>query len=250
MNNISKRLKGRLGNVMFQLAHHLSTIKENEHLKCIYTNEQLEFLMELKQTFNLDISIQYSLKKPGMIEYFQSENFFNKDLIKKIFKPKKDININIPIDFNNTVGIHVRRGDYLLHSSIWTVQSKEWYEYAANKFFSAAINGIQYSFLIASDDLNWCKENLNRLPGKIIFLDKPLSSVKTMLLMSKCKHHIGSASSFSWWISWLREQIDSINVFPLKWYNTNFKPNTILTQEQICCINQMNEIVPNRWFKF
>ena len=244
---VDKKLKGRLGNVMFQIAHHFSNLKNDERLRCIYNKEQLGFLMQFRQIFDLDMDIKYTIKKINNVEYFQSEKCFNANLIRKIYRPKNDVNINDLTNFDNVVGIHVRRGDYILHNGIWVVQPKEWYLNAAYKFFST--KNMQYSFLVASDDINWCKENLTDLPGKVTFVERTLGSIQTMLLMSKCKHHIGSASSFSWWISWLGEKNDSVNVFPINWYNTKIMKTTVLPQEQIQCLEHVDEIIPNRWIK-
>ena len=46
------------------------------------------------------------------------------------------------------------------------------------------------------------------------------SSVEEIILMSKCKNHIISNSSFSWWGTWLCQKNDQINISPKKWDNT------------------------------
>ena len=121
------------------------------------------------------MDIKYTTRKINNVEYFQSEKCFNADLIRNLYRPNIDVDIDGLTNFDSMVGIHVRRGDYILHNGIWTVQPKEWYLNAAYEFFSA--KNMQHSFLVASDDINWCKENLTDLPGNVTFVERPLGSI-------------------------------------------------------------------------
>lgn len=61
-------------------------------------------------------------------------------------------------------------------------------------------------FFVFSDYPEWARRNL-RFPGKVTYVDERTGSnqdVVDLQLMAKCRHHIVSASTFSWWGAWLR----------------------------------------------
>lgn len=72
--------------------------------------------------------------------------------------------------------------------------------------------------IICSDDIEWCKNNLHI--ENAIFSDYK-DPIMDLSLLSMCKHHIGSCSTFSWWGAWLGEQKDSVNIFPPYWFRPN-----------------------------
>jgi hypothetical protein len=58
------------------------------------------------------------------------------------------------------------------------------------------------------------------------------TAAEEILLMSKCKHHVISNSTFSWWGAWLSNYNNNIVIAPRKWMNiqkdrfSNPCPNT------------------------
>lgn len=98
------------------------------------------------------------------------------------------------------VGIHVRRGDFLRQRNVkmgFTVAPKEYFSHAMD-FFNQRYGNVQY--FVASDDLSWCKVNLNAT--NIIF-----SSLKTpaedLAALVHVDHIIISTGTFSWWAGFL-----------------------------------------------
>lgn len=58
------------------------------------------------------------------------------------------------------------------------------------------------TFIVFSDDITWCKENINDKGNAIIF--SPFSNPgNDLALMSLCDHMIMSIGTFGWWGSWL-----------------------------------------------
>ena len=106
------------------------------------------------------------------------------------------------------VSVNVRRGDYLQYRNTHMVCDANYYLGAMAEFPGAR-------FYVISDDIAWCRRRLTGLPG-ISFLDSP-NYVATLAAMTLCRHHIGSASSFSWWGAWLSPP-GGRAIFPEDWY--------------------------------
>jgi hypothetical protein len=75
-------------------------------------------------------------------------------------------------------------------------------------------------FFIFSDDMAWCRENLNfSYPVTFVSHPDPVENYLDMYLMSKCCHHIIANSSYSWWGAWLNSNADKIVVAPHQWFS-------------------------------
>jgi hypothetical protein len=94
---------------------------------------------------------------------------------------------------------------------------------------SVSIIGEDKLYVIFSDDINWCKENLNFIKNKIFVTDN--LDYQDMYLMSMCKNNIIANSSFSWWGAWLNKNTNKKVVYPYIWFN--FGPDA----SQIGCEN-------------
>lgn len=167
--------------------------------------------------------------------YWQNHLYFDeyKDEIKRYFKFKDRLNDKTKelLDEirlkDNTVSLHVRRGDYL-YKKIYKGCGDINYYISAVKYILSHIPNPQ--FYIISDDIIWCKNNLNdyfdKQPVKYIDWNKGIESYQDMLIMSVCKHNIISNSSFSWWGAYLNEHNKNIVCAPKRWNNI-YAPDTI-----------------------
>ena len=94
-----------------------------------------------------------------------------------------------------TISLHVRRGDYLL-------PQHGLYKKLGVDYYDRALKHIKdftdYQLLIFSDDISWCKTNLNNLHNNISYIDGN-SDYIDLCMMSLCDHNIIANSSFSWW---------------------------------------------------
>tara|TARA_R110002020_G_scaffold265980_3_gene480819 strand:+ start:869 stop:1672 length:804 start_codon:yes stop_codon:yes gene_type:complete len=151
--------------------------------------------------------------------YFQSHKYFEhrRDMILKIFQPTKEINGYINqkyknfLEMENTVAVHVRRGDYLTPtlSQYHHTQDKDYYRRAMKEFPE------DYNFVFFSDDIEWCKVNFKEknfyfVEGEQDFID--------LYMMSKMKNNIIANSTFSWWGAWLNKNENKKVIMPTKWY--------------------------------
>ena len=137
---------------------------------------------------------------------FPDPNGKNKEMVQEILS-------------TNSVGIHIRRGDYLNHKDFKGICEIDYYRRAINDL---DINSEAYKFYIFSNDISWCKMHIEPLVGnheiKYVTQNCGYESFWDMYLMSNCRNLIIANSSFSWWAAFLNTNADRIYV-PTKWIN-------------------------------
>ena len=114
-----------------------------------------------------------------------------------------------------SASVHVRRGDFL-HVKSFQVCTETYY----NNAISYAIKNHSVSaFYVFSDDMDWCRKNLDFCGIKTIFVDWNIGtdSWQDMALMSLCRCNIIANSSFSWWAAWLNDNPDKKIIAPSIW---------------------------------
>lgn len=231
---------GRLGNQMFQFAaakaaalncsaafaipvenHELNkhfnlnckqySLQQNSHLinKLKIYNETI---------FNYDSKIESIGDGTDLAGYFQSEKYFKKieQEIRQDFNFKEDIKNNCVTYINlfkekhgkEIVSLHVRRTDYVNLQNFHPLCTAEYYNNAMQQFKDAV-------YLVFSDDITWCKENLKN--GNYIFSENK-TAAEDLCSMSLCDHNIIANSSFSWWGAWLNQNSNKKVVAPQRWF--------------------------------
>lgn len=245
------RLNGRLGNQMFMIANAYSQSLDNnasfiapkydvplsEYIDNIYRNINfsINYIDDLKNDETYDeiaTTFHYSQmeipKNKNIIfnGFFQSEKFFSSNSlkIKQLFSPTNEFitkyhNIFPFLQNNDTIAIHVRRGDYLYYPNHHPVISKEY----IFKSLDYIPNNPSTPIIIMSDDIEWCKEHI--FIKNAIFIEN-LSSWESLWLLSLCKHFIISNSTFSWWGSFLGETTDSVVICPDIWFGPEINYDT------------------------
>lgn len=150
---------------------------------------------------------------------WQSEKYFSgiKEKIRKAFtfQPMNDLK-NTELLKNirgcESVSIHVRRGDYLNHPTIYVDLSEGNYYHTAINYIKEHINNP--TWYVFSDDIDWCKNHLD-IKGAI-YVDHNIGNLSCydMYLMSMCEHNIIANSTFSWWGAWLNRNPNKIIISP------------------------------------
>ncbi len=137
-------------------------------------------------------------------------NDYNKILIKEISSQE-------------SVGIHVRRGDYLSEPDYMGICTLGYYKKGIDRLKEKEKD---YTFYIFSNDLTWCKENLEPLIKgyKVVYVteNKGKNSCWDMFLMTYCKNLIIANSSFSWWGAFLNKNAEDV-IAPSPWVNRDCK---------------------------
>lgn len=162
--------------------------------------------------------------------YWQSYQYFDscRDVILKEFTfPKISMEDKLNFELNerlnneeNSVGIHIRRGDYLKNWKYRGLCGVDYYQ----KAIAYILEHIKSpKFFLFSDDIDWVKENISPLLKgyDITFVNwnHSINSYKDMQLMAMCKNLIIANSSFSWWAAYLNQN-NPIVVAPEKWINS------------------------------
>lgn len=120
-----------------------------------------------------------------------------------------------------SVGIHVRRGDYLNEPEFKGICGINYYTEAIEAILQHSPN---CEFFIFSNDITWCKDNLvNLFKGAkytFVTVNKGAHSCWDMFLMTYCRNLIIANSSFSWWGAFLNKNADRVYA-PYPWLNRN-----------------------------
>ncbi len=146
--------------------------------------------------------------KPQLLNVFEhpEPNDYNHDLI-------------MQISSCNSVGIHIRRGDYLNEPEFRNICGVEYYKKGVEMVLS---DGDRHEFFIFSNDMQWCKENIEPLVGNSVIHyvtgNKGKNSCWDMFLMTYCNDLIIANSSFSWWGAFLNKKESRVYA-PDPWVN-------------------------------
>jgi len=259
---ISCFLQGGLGNQLFQISttlsfawdnniepvfnfstHHLplqgnkaNTYKDNlyRNLNPIEFPKYTKFSVYDEPNF-YHCNIPNHIKKNNYIlkGFFQSEKYFfhNRNKIIELFGSSKEIKNHIKKYENilkkNTCSVHIRRGDYIKFPKEHPILKMDYYRKSMGEF------NKNTKFLIFSDDIKWCKDNLKG--ADLIFIDEPKDYIN-LFLMSLCDNNIIANSSFSWWGAWLNENPNKKVIAPKNWFGINKKLD-------------IKDLIPNKWKK-
>ena len=239
---VFERLGGwGLGNSLFQIATTMGIANDNNtsfafpdvcNFRRVRYGENSEFKHELpwvdlKSLTNINRwgigDIKYvtppKFNNDTIIDgFFQSEKFFKhvrKDVV-ELFSIKDEIKNRLIGDYSELINeesctLHVRKGDSLLNPDM-NVLSLEYYEDAVSRFDDNT------TFVIFSDDIQWCKDNLTFIKNKTFINEK--SDFTELHLMSMFKNNIIANSTFSWWSAWLGDNNNVISPNPTNnWFS-------------------------------
>lgn len=158
--------------------------------------------------------------------YFQSERFFGTvaDELRSEFVPavrSRHAENTIVDQFGKqeSVALHVRRGDYVTDSRTLAVHGVCGIDYYRRAVQLILERIASPRFHLFSNDIVWALENLG-LPDDTLCVDWNSDEPEWDLhLMSRCRHHVIANSSFSWWGAWLATHENQMVICPEPWFN-------------------------------
>jgi hypothetical protein len=164
--------------------------------------------------YNIDVNKNWDLR--GLFHTYVYWDEYRKELLKEfefkssiLEKSKKYIS-SIP---GTKVSMHFRRTDYLQVSSLNLTQ-----KYYADAFSALNEKVSDFTTIVFSDDIEWCKENVI---GENIVYSENHSNYEDMCIMSLCDHNIIANSTFSWWGAYLNQNPDKIVICPYDYVGTD-----------------------------
>lgn len=128
----------------------------------------------------------------------------------------------------NSVGLHVRRGDFITKEHHHHVLPLEYYRKALSY-----LSDKKGQLFVFSDDIKWCQ---TQFPDAVIV---DMEDYLCLDLLRTCKHKIIANSTFSWWAAILGETENGITIAPSRWVLFD-------KQEEII---QTNKLIPSNWVR-
>ena len=198
--------------------------------KCKIIEENLVNYFEINESnVHSNFPLRKLFKQKFLLnDYFQGERYFSNinNEVNKLFEFNK-----LLLDENtralekeillsqNSVAIHVRRGDYLkpkLNEFHGTCEI-DYYKKAVELIIDKTISPKFYFF---SDDVNWVKSELaSYFINSTVVENSEKDNWVDMYLMSLCQHNVIANSSYSWWSAYLNRNEHKIIIAPNKWYS-------------------------------
>jgi hypothetical protein len=138
----------------------------------------------------------------------------------------------------NSIGVHVRRTDYLDTTYGMYVLDSTYYDRALAYMADIVSDPV---FLIFSDDIEWCRRSLC-IPYRHILVPHSDHGREHLQLMARCRHFIVANSTFSWWAAWLGAAPDKIVVAPQRWFASEGAWNS-----RAMSFIRSDDIIPKEW---
>jgi len=203
----------------------------------IFRNYYLDFHPHFLNKIGNKITLGKNIYLEGI---FQSEKNFMEftPQIQKEFTFKKELfdekvkQLSEVLPKEDSVSIHIRRGDYVCDK-----KTNKYHGVCSIEYYQEAIDLIKEkvskpTFYIFTDDEKWVTENF---PFYTNISKNHFKDHEEMYLMSQCRHQIIANSSFSWWGAWLNKNSAKIIIAPKKWVNKKPNPHP--------------NVIPETWIK-
>ena len=166
--------------------------------------------------------------------YFQSYKYFEENYtqIHKLLK-LNEMQTNMKYmykdiyDFNNTISLHFRYGDYKKYPDVYHLMTHEYYKKSIEIILDKRDNKpTTVLFFHENKDIEDIKtvndiiDNLRNIYPSLQFIETEttLQDWAQLLLMSCCADNIISNSTFSWWGAYFNSNPDKIITYPIDWY--------------------------------
>lgn len=146
-------------------------------------------------------------KRIHVAGYFQSHEYFELceklSLNSNLLLSQSDSSLNeLGYNGNRTLGIHVRRGDYLGHKNTFGLLSKKWYRETIELALGSLGNEIN-TIVFFTNDSEWVSKNLESMIDTVrykVIVEKDsetTSATEVFKEMTRCKGLIISNSTYS-----------------------------------------------------
>lgn len=267
---ITIELMGGLGNQLFQIFALMAYSMENKTSFYIEDKEIVHGVRKIHYWDNILSNIGkfrkpvinsiYAIKEKGfdythlpelknktdnvkMIGYFQSYKYFHNhytDILKYIKLDDKKKDYSDMYDYQYTISLHFRVGDYKELQEHHPLLKPQYYINALDYIMKISDRtNWQVLYFCEEEDVDYVNEQINIIQEALptlsfIKIESNYKDWEQMLIMSLCKHNVIANSSFSWWGAYLNTG-DNLVCYPQTW----FGPAQGL--------KNMNDMFPGSW---
>lgn len=219
---------GRLGNSMFQIAATITHAKKTGDVPLFNKWEYNDYFLNKidDSLITLGASLVHGIyhelvnhttyhyeqidggKNIALLGYFESEKYFDTDLVLKQFIPNDKLMDMIKYAGNsrmhttNLCAVHIRRQDCLTNPKHLPLKLS--YYHHAMKYIKRKLPDVK--FMLFSDDIPWCRAKF----GQECYYSEHNRDIVDMFLIAQCQHVILANSTFSWWGAWLGRMFNDI----------------------------------------
>jgi len=159
--------------------------------------------------------------------YWQSEKYFSgvSDVIRREFSIRlplegRDAELADALEREDSVSVHVRRGDYVQQP-----ETMQFHGVCGEEYYRRCMDIVSQRirnphFVVFTDEPGLAREGF-RTRHRVTFIDwdAPRPGSTDLELMCRCRHHVLANSSFSWWGAWLGTSPGNIVLAPARWFN-------------------------------
>jgi hypothetical protein len=231
---VNTKFIGRLGNSMFQIAACIGYAKKygyqwgvpsDQRESSILThfpnlprcNDSNQRYNEHQKQWDNEWFNYHEIPNVGpdvtLFGFFQSLKYFENahQEVKEVFKLK-----HYP-EYEGYISVHVRRGDYVNNSGSFPPVTTHYIGQAIQTL--KKLLPFSGDVLFISDDIEWCKEEVQYIKLNYGLGFKPefsedCNEYEDLSKMASCSHHIIANSTFSWWGAYLGHNPNKIIVSP------------------------------------
>jgi len=163
--------------------------------------------------------------------YFQSYKYFQEkehDIFRLIKLSEQRERIKLKhstiCDFESTISIHFRIGDYKHQPQNHPVMDTSYYKSALHHIIeSTGRNDWNILYFYEKQDTDMVKEKIGLLQEEFNHMtftpiNTEIVDYEQVLLMSSCQHNIIANSSFSWWGAYFNQHSNKIVTYPSTWF--------------------------------
>jgi hypothetical protein len=174
--------------------------------------------------------------------YWQNEKYFAgvRAELRREFSLKEALSpasqaVAQSISAGTSVGVHIRRGDYVSNAQTNRVHGVCDLDYYHQCIDLVAARCRTPHFFVFSDDPEWAGRNLRPShPLTLVRHNGPERDHEDLHLMSLCRHFILANSTFSWWAVWLSNSPDRLVCAPQRWFAADqYDPGDFIPAEWV-----------------